>query len=102
MIRFYLEWLKIVFKVTTEDLILRVSINELHQSRIVAVERYWSKLTTVPLNSFTKPSFIKTQSKKIYSNSQHHFGTLRIKVRRGTSMRREVLGALEALSDINN
>ena len=97
MIRFYIKWLNIVFKVSSEDLILRVSINEQHQFRIDEVERHWSKLTLVPLSNFTKPSLIKTQSKKIYSNSENHFGTLRIKVRKGTSMRREVLGALEAL-----
>lgn len=98
MIKFYVKWLKIVFGVDKDDLILRVSINELHRSRIQLVESYWSKLLSIPLSSFTKPSLIKTQSKKIYSNSETHFGTLRIKVRRGTNMRREVIGALEALS----
>jgi transcriptional regulator with XRE-family HTH domain len=98
MIKFYVKWLNTVFGVETKDLILRVSINELHRTRIKLVEIYWSKLLNIPLSSFTKPSLIKTQSKKIYSNSEMHFGTLRIKVRRGTNMRREVIGALEALS----
>jgi hypothetical protein len=98
MVKFYIQWLKIVFNVDTKDLILRVSINELHRARIQVVESYWSSLLNIPLSSFTKPSLIKTQSKKVYSNSEMHFGTLRIKVRRGTNMRREVIGALEALS----
>ncbi len=97
MVTFYITWLETQFAVRKEDLILRVSINELHKHRILIVEKFWSDLSGVPLKNFTKPSLIKTQSKKLYSNQNMHYGTLRIKVRRGTSMRREVLGALEAI-----
>lgn len=97
MITFYLRWLQIVFSVKKEDLILRVSINQLHKDRISEVESFWSKHTFVPLCQFTKPSFVKTVSKKVYKNKSTHMGTLRIKVRRGTVMRREVLGAIKTI-----
>jgi hypothetical protein len=98
MILFYIEWLRSVFNIKTEDMILRVSINALHAHRINDVESYWSHLTGIPKTQFTKTSLIKTTSKKVYKNTEEHFGTLRIKVRRGTDLRRQVLGAISALS----
>ena len=98
MITFYIRWLQVVFNVKLCDLILRVSINNAHESRIFAIEDFWSKLTGVPKNNFTKPSFIKSVSKKVYKDNSNYFGTLRIKVRRGTSMRRQILGAIEVLN----
>jgi predicted transcriptional regulator len=97
MITFYLKWLEVVFDVSKDDLILRVSINQLHTNRIGEVENFWSKHTQVPRCKFTKPSLVKTASKKVYANHAEHMGTLRIKVRRGTDMRREVLGAIKSI-----
>lgn len=101
MVLFYIKWLKVVFGIELEDLILRVSINACHQSRLAAVESYWSELTKVPIQQFTKTSLINAASKKVYTNTERHMGTLRIKVRKGTKYRREVLGALDALAKQN-
>lgn len=97
MISFYLRWLDMVFGVQKTDLILRISINQLHENRILEVERFWSEHTGVPQSQFTKPSFVNTTSKKVYKDESKHMGTLRIKVRKGTTMRREVLGAIKSI-----
>tara|TARA_B100000745_G_scaffold119718_1_gene77417 strand:- start:10543 stop:11220 length:678 start_codon:yes stop_codon:yes gene_type:complete len=97
MMTFYVKWLEIVFHVEKKDLILRVSVNEAHANRIDEIEKFWSEKLAISLSQFTKPSLIKTQSKKQYENFDKHMGTLRIKVRKGTNMRREVLGAIEAI-----
>ncbi len=98
MILFYLHWLEQCFGVDRKDLIVRVSINDSHKARVKEVVSYWSSKTKIPLNQFTKTSLIKTYTKKVYSNPLEHFGTLRIKVRRGTRQRRMVLGAIKSLS----
>lgn len=95
MILFYIKWLETIFLVKKNDLILRVSINELHKKREIQINQFWSNLTAVPLLQFTKMSFIKSVSKKSYPNSNNYMGTLRIKVRKGTRMRREVIGAIK-------
>ncbi len=97
LILFYTEWLNRIYSIGPDSLILRVSINMQHKERIGEVEQYWSSLTQIPLSQFTKSSLIKTLSKRVYSNNTHHFGTLRIKVRRGTALRRRILGSIEAL-----
>lgn len=96
MILFYVLWLGVVFGTKKSDLILRVSINEQHKARVDEVEQFWSKLLGIPRTQFTKISLIKMQTKKLYKDTKH-MGTLRIKVRRGTSLRREVLGSLEGI-----
>lgn len=98
IIKFYLAWLEKIYKITTKDLILRVSINSSHKYRIKKVQEYWSDITDVPLSQFTKPSLIKTISQKQYSNHDQHFGTLRVKARKGTSTRRRILGSISSLS----
>jgi len=98
IIQAYITWLKQAYGIKKEDLILRISINETHKSRIRKVEQYWSQLTNIPRNQFTSTSLIKSRSKKTYSNPQGHFGTLRIKVRRGTSLRRRIMGSLKEIA----
>lgn len=97
IITFYINWLKRIYEIPTQSLILRVSINAQHSHRINKVLRYWSNETSIPLSQFTKTSLIKTASKKNYSNLEDHYGTLRIKVRKGTNLRRKILGSISAL-----
>jgi transposase-like protein len=102
MIAFYIQWLISVFQISRKDLILRISINEIHKERIEVITRYWAQVTKVPLKNFTQPSFIHSKSKKVYLDTNDHMGTLRVKVRRGTQKRRQVLGAIEALALYTN
>ena len=97
MIKFIIHWLYIIYSVERRDLIARVSINEQHKERANKVENYWSGIAGIPKTQFTRTSLIKTQSKKIYTDPEKHFGTLRIKVRRGANLRRRILGSIHAL-----
>ena len=97
MIRVYLRWLESVFGVTADRIVARVSINAEHSHRIGDVESYWSRVTSIPHTQFSKPSFIHAQSKKLYADSSAHMGTLRVKVRGGTELRREILAFIAQL-----
>jgi len=99
IIRFFVKWLKKIHNISEKELILRVSINNLFQNKEKPVLQFWSKLIKVPLDQFTKTSFIKSKIKKVYPNHLTHYGTLRVKVRRGTNLRRRIMGSLQALSN---
>jgi predicted transcriptional regulator len=99
MIGFYIVWLFTCFGIERGSLILRVSINGQHAHRVEEVEEYWSKVSGVPRSQFTKTSLIKAQSKK-YAVTLDHFGTLRVKVRNGTQLRRRVLGSIAAIGSL--
>jgi hypothetical protein len=85
--------------VEDRSFILRVSINNIHESRTEKVLDYWSKVTNIPPSQFTKTSLIKSKTNKIYSNESVHFGTLRIKVRNGANLRRRILGSINKISE---
>jgi len=97
ILRSFIIWLQRCYGVTRANLTLRVSINHIHRRRIAVVERYWSNVTKVPLSQFTKPSLVLTRVRKTYANTADHYGTLRIKVRRGTALRRRIMGSIEEL-----
>src|SRR3989338_10906841 len=99
MILWILRWFEEVFKVTKDRFIIQIRINKIHKSRVKEVENYWSKLTDIPLSQFTKTILIKTNNKKIYSNN-NHYGTVRVSVRKGTQIRRKIIGLIEGLSEI--
>ena len=94
---FMMHWFHEIYGIQLKDFILRVTINIIHKQRIGAVLAFWSHLTDVPTGQFTKVSFIKTKQNRLYKNLLSHFGTLRIKIRRSTELRRQILGSLEAL-----
>lgn len=98
IIRMFIRWMRQEYPVRPSDFILRVSINGLHKSRIDSVTRYWAEVTNLPISQFTSPSFIKTANKKVYLNAHEHYGTLRIKVRRATALRRRILGSLREIA----
>ena len=94
----FIQWLENVYGVGRGDLIARVSINHIHHDRVSEVEKHWSDIINIPHSQFTSASLIKTSSKKTYADRDRHFGTLRIKVRRGTSLRRRIMGSINALA----
>lgn len=100
IILYCIKWLKEIYNVDKKDIIARVSINSSEKSREKEIIDYWCKVTKIKPNQFTKTSFIKTKSKKVYENKKFYFGTLRIKTRRSTDLRRRILGSLEKLEKL--
>lgn len=99
IIQFMVQWFIEQYGVVTPEFILRVSVNAAHEDGIDTIEQYWSEITRIPRNQFTKPSFTKNPSKKVRVNENAHMGTLRIKIRRSTNIKRRILGSSAALAD---
>ncbi|MCR4334497.1 MAG: hypothetical protein NUV47_02080 [Patescibacteria group bacterium] len=97
IIKIMIKWFEKIYQIKLENFILRISINNVHSNRIQKIINYWSSITNVPTSQFTKTSLIKTISKKRYLNHDNYYGTLRIKIRRGTNLRRRILGSISQL-----
>ncbi len=97
MIKFFLHWLQKCFHVKPADLKCYVGINEMHRTREDSVKAYWSNLTGISLQQFTKTSFKKVKNRKVYSNFENHYGTFVIKVAKGGELYYKVLGLIEGL-----
>ena len=98
MIRLIIRWLKECCKVEADRIHARICINAVHGSRMKEVKGFWIDVTGLPEDQFSKPTFINVASKKHYWNSDQYFGTLRVKVRRSTDLRRRVMGWIEGLA----
>lgn len=97
IIRFMMFWFQKILGIKKPGFILRVSINIIHKKREMAIKNYWSKMTEISPQQFTKTSFIRSKQKKVYENSENHYGTLRITIRKSTDKHRLLMGWLEGL-----
>ncbi len=98
MIKLMIRWLQEACDISKERLRLRVCINAAHKKRLPAIEKFWCELTGIPSSQFSKPTLIKISNKKKYVNFSEYFGTLRLKVLKGTVFRRKVMGWLEGMA----
>lgn len=99
MIRFLLAWLNRCFGIGRDDLRCIVGINEIHTRREKRVKAYWSKITGIPLEQFTKTSFKKVTNQKVYENFDDHYGTLSIKVMQPARFYGKIIGLIEGLAE---
>lgn len=92
MIQFMIRWLQEVCKVDKQKIRLRVCINAMHKKRLNVIHKFWAKTIGLPLAQFSKPTLIQIKSQKVYTNQETYFGTLRVKVKQSTNMKRKIMG----------
>lgn len=101
MIRFYLKWLKLN-NVSKNDLIFRLSINKFFTKKEKEIKKFWLKYLNIKENQFSKTTFINTNLKKAnIKNLNTYKGILRVKVRRGLSLKNKILGAIEYVANLS-
>ena len=98
LIKLMIKWLEEYFGVFTNRLTVHVGINEMHKDREGVVKNYWSKATGIPLDQFTKTSFKRVKSKKVYENFREHYGTLDIRVLKPAGIYYKIMGLIWGLS----
>lgn len=94
---FYITWLKRCFNVTSDRLILRVTINEMKKHLAEGIINWWSSQLGIDTSQFSKPYFQKSQWKKEYESENEYHGVIRIKVRRSINILRKIMGYIEGL-----
>jgi hypothetical protein len=96
MIKFYLHWLEKCLFIKKENLVARLTLNRVYESRTEELEKYWSIISGIPLSQFTKPFYQNTQWKKQYNQNSYH-GVFRIHVRDSLDYLLEMKGWIEGL-----
>lgn len=93
IIRAALVWLDTCYDVPTRDIIARLTINKRYQAQTGRLTNMWVRETGIPHSQFGKPTFIQGYNGSKL-NEDAYRGTLRIKARRGTSLRRRILASI--------
>ncbi|MDD5721522.1 MAG: hypothetical protein PHT16_03740 [Candidatus Pacebacteria bacterium] len=100
MIRFYFKWLKL-WNVEKDSLIFRLTLNEFFRKKEYKIKSFWINFLGIKKEQFSKTTFIQTNLKKAsLKNMEKYKGILRVKVRKGTSARNKILGAIDHISNI--
>jgi len=98
-ILFMVKWFERVFEVSPED--LKACLNIYPQQNENKIKKFWSQLTGIPLDNFGK-SFVKPPNKG-YKKNNLYYGTMKIRVPKGTDMRHRVFGWIKAvLQDVDS
>lgn len=96
-ILFMVKWLEKVFGIHPTR--LKVNLNIYSQQNDQDLKQFWSQLTGIPFENFGK-SFVKPPNKG-YKKNNLYYGTIKIRVSRGTDFRHQVYGWIKAaLQDI--
>ncbi len=99
IIKFIVKWFKEILHIPTERFLMYVTINKIHKNRVKEINQYWSKIAEIPIKQFRNPIFIKSKNKKIYENAAEHYGTLCIRIAKGTDLFYQIRGWMGALSE---
>ena len=93
LIKFMVNWLERVLKISPKN--IKVHLNIYPQQNEKNIKKFWSELTKIPLNNFGK-SFIKPRSKN-YKKNTLYYGTIKIRVQKGTDFRHKVFGWINSV-----
>ena len=99
MIKTYLKVLREIYNIEKEQLTLKININELFIDKINDIEKYWQDITQIGKEQFTKTTVIKSKLNKKY-NIDGYKGTIRIKVKKGESLKTRVLESVKEIQNI--
>jgi len=100
MLLLMLRWFKEICGVLDNQFVIQIRINKIHKQRTKEIENYWSNIIKIPSSQFTKTILIKSKLKKIFPKTDTYYGTLRIKIRCGTQLRRKINGWIEGLANM--
>ncbi len=93
LIQFMTGWFCNIFKVTTNQMTAHLNIYS--QQNDSELKKFWSDITGIPLRNFGK-TFVKPMSKN-YKKNNLYYGTIKVRVRRGTDFRHRVFGWINAI-----
>lgn len=92
-----LRWLSVCYGVDRSRIIARLTVNDRYKHEYRNIQSKWAREVKLPTGQFSNPTFI-TSYGVAGRNPRTYRGTLRIKVRNSTSLRRRILAGIEAIS----
>ncbi len=95
IIKMIMKWAQDCYGISKDRFNARLTINKLYESQNNRLMNFWSKKTGIPLSQFSKTTFI-TGYGKPDRDAKTYLGTMRIKIRRSTSLRRRIVASIAA------
>jgi len=98
IILFMREWFKKICSISNDRFKFRIAINILHKDRQKEIEKFWSNTLNFPSAHFQKAVIINSKQKKVFPSRRSYYGTLTLRISKGTKLRRKISGWIEGLA----
>lgn len=93
LIKFMVKWMSDTLDINPKN--IKANLNIYSQQNEKEIKKFWSNITKIPLNNFGK-SFIKPTNKR-YKKNTLYYGTIKIRVLKGTDFRHRLFGWISAV-----
>lgn len=93
LVKYFMFWIKMVFNISPNRVNARLNIHSGQDDK--NMKKFWSDLTGIPIVNFGK-SFTKPLNKK-YKKNTLYYGTITLRVMKGTDYRIKVFGWIRGL-----
>ena len=99
IIQIFLRWLEKICKIQKNMITFEIMVHISHNDRVKEIQKFWSKMTGHPLNSFSKVYFKRTKIKKTNrkNTGEKYNGVLKIKVKASSGLVRKIAGWSEGV-----
>jgi len=98
MIRFFLDWLLGICKISRDILVFDIYLHENHKHRCNEIIKYWAKQTNFPEDNFKHIYFKRNKIKtKRRNTGNSYFGILKINIRSSSSLNRKISGWINGI-----
>ncbi len=97
VIKFMLRWFRELWDIRDDRFTLRIAINQIHNNRLLEIERYWLRETGLKRKNLANSTLIKVKNKKNYSDFPKYYGTARLEVRQPAELYYKIMGLINAL-----
>ncbi len=98
MVKIFLKWLGKCCKISRKEIIFRIYLHETAEKRKTKIQKYWSKVTDLPLKCFQKISWKRSKiSTKRKNIGKDYHGLLQIKIKKSVNLNRKIAGWIEGI-----
>lgn len=98
IIKLFLKWVKEYLLISENNLTLEVYIHKSYKKSRESLINYWSSLTGVSKERFTKIRYKRNKIRSYRKNrGDNYYGVLRVRVKKSTDLNRKITGWVEGI-----
>ncbi len=94
-IKFMYHWFQDFLGVSRDRFNPYITLTLLHKEREEVVKKFWAKELGLPVVQIRKVFYLKSAHTKVYENHDLYYGTVALRIRRGTNLKYLIRGLLK-------
>jgi hypothetical protein len=100
-VKFMYHWFQDFLGVPSDRFNPYITLTVLHRNREEIIKKFWAKKLGLPLAQIRKVFYIKSTNKKVYENHDLYYGTVALRIRRGSELKYLIRGLLKQINSMS-